>query len=221
MTTLTRALVIAALSVPVAASAQDTPPGSSPSDPSKAGETPRSEEGQEPSGSPKTSETETPRKEKLAESDLGIMAQYHQDNQMEIDLGKVASKRGSRPEVKAYGEMMVRDHSKLDQQIMGLAKKSGQATAAVKVKDEAAREHLAKARQRAAEIKKLEGANFDREYLSFMVEDHSHVLANIDEHLAAAQSPELTETLRKARPIFQQHLDRARELQQNEQQSMR
>ncbi len=223
MTKFTRALVIAALTVPMAASAQDKPPGSSPSDPSKSGETPKAGEGPKPSGLPKTTEADAPRKEKqkLAEADLLIMAEYHHDNEMEVQLGKLASKRGARAEVKAYGEMLVKDHTNLDKQLKGLAKKSGQAIPALKPRTEADKAHLAHMNQRAADIKKLQGASFDREYLRFMVEDHSGVLSKIDGHIAAAQSPELAEALRKARPIIQQHNERARELQQNEPQAVR
>lgn len=205
--TFTRALVIAALSVPVAASAQNTPPG----------------EGQKPSGLPKTTEADAPRKEKqkLAEADLQIMAEYRHDNEMEVRLGKLAAKRGARAEVKAYGEMLVKDHTNLDKELKGLAKQTNQTIPALKARTEADKAHLAHMNQREADIKKLQGARFDREYLSFMVEDHRGVLSKIDAHIAAARSPELAEALKKAKPILQQHHDRARELQQNEPQAVR
>jgi putative membrane protein len=206
----------------MAASAQDAPPGSSPADPSKSGESPHAGERDKPSGQPKTTEADAPRKEtqKLAESDLAIMAQYHHDNQVESQLGKAAATRAERAEVKAFGEMLARDHSNLDKQMMGLARKSGQAIPAVTVKDDAAKAQVAQARQRAAEIQKLQGERFEREFLAFVVENHSRILSNIDAHIAAAQNPQVAEVLRKARPNLQQHHDRARELQQDEPQPM-
>lgn len=207
----------------MAASAQDTPPGSSPSDPSKSGEAPHAGEGPKPSGLPKTSETDEPRKErqKLAASDLQLMAEYHHDNEMEVRLGNLASKRGARPEVKAYGEMLVKDHTNLSKELKGIAKKTGQMIPALKPTAEADKAHHAHMKQREAEITKLSGVRFDSEYLSFMVEDHRAILAKIDDHIAAAQHPELAEVLKKAKPVLQQHHDRARELQQNEPQAVK
>jgi putative membrane protein len=209
--------------VPMAALAQDTPPGSSPSDPSKSGETPHAGEGPKPSGLPKTSEPDTPRKEqpKLVEADLEVMAEYHHDNEMQVRLGNLASKRGSRPEVKAYGQMLVKDHTNFDKELKGLTKKTGQMIPALKPKAEADKAHLTHMKQREAEIAKLQGARFDGEYLNFMVEDHRALLAEIDDHIAAAQHSELAEVLKKAKPVLQQHHDRARELQQNEPRAVR
>jgi predicted outer membrane protein len=47
----------------------------------------------------------TAKKEKLSDADLPLIAHYHAVNLMEIDLGKLAAKRGTTPAIKQYGDM--------------------------------------------------------------------------------------------------------------------
>lgn len=219
MTTLTRTLLITALSAPLAASAQDAPTGSSPT-----------ESGTE-SGDTKASETDTPKqhtgkkdtakKEKLAENELQIIAHYTTDNDMESQLATLAKQRAASKEVKAYGEMVMNDHRAFNKKLMDLTKKTGQKIPALKPATDDERQALADAKQSAAEIKKLSGASFDREYLRFMAENHRHILANIDNHIAQVKHTELATILRDVKPTLQQHEDRARELQQSEGQAMK
>ena len=55
------------------------------------------------------------------------MAHYHGVNQLEIDLGNAAAKKGSTDGVKAYGKMLVKDHTDAENKaLMAMAKKTGQ-----------------------------------------------------------------------------------------------
>jgi putative membrane protein len=46
-------------------------------------------------------------------------------NQVDIDAGKLAEKKGSTADVKAFGKQMVTDHSGVNKQATALAKKLG------------------------------------------------------------------------------------------------
>lgn len=203
MTILTRALLIAVLSTPLAASAQ------APANPPRPGDT------------PKSTRTEAPSQEKLTQLDLEILAFHHDNNAREIDLGKHVSKHGASEAVKAYGAMLVKDHDKLDQDLVALARKTRQAIPPHKPTATAEKEAAATAKKRVAELKKLKGAGLDREYLRTMVDEHHLAVMKVDQQIAQAKHPELADLLRQAKPVLQRHHDRARELLQDQPQAMR
>jgi putative membrane protein len=205
MKTLTRTLFVAALSMPFAVLAQTAPtaptaPKTPTADTSKAG------------GAAKTPAPDTAKKEKLTDAELQIVAHYHGDNLTEVELGKLAGKRSASKDVKAYGEMLVKHHGDLDKQMQALAKKTAQVIPPEKPTDPAKKEALESTKKRVAALQKLNGAAFDREYLSLMVDNHALAVAGVDAHVAEAKNAELAQMLRDAKPILQGHLDRAREL---------
>jgi putative membrane protein len=217
MRTLTCALLFAVLSAPAAVSAQNTP-----SSPSKPGDTSRSADAPKPDpGKPADTTKDTAKKAKLTSNELQIMARYHEDNLMEVQLGTLAAKRGSSQAVKSYGQMLAREHRDFDKQLTGIANKTGQKIPKQRAATADEKKMHADMKKTAANIRKLRGASFDREYLRFMVEDHDHALSNIDTHINDAKHPELAEALRSVKPVLQRHADRARELQKSEAQAMK
>src|SRR5690242_7433708 len=58
-----------------------------------------------------------------APNDAQIAAIVVTANQVDIDAGKLAQKKGSNAEVKAFGKQMVTDHTAVNKQAVALAKK--------------------------------------------------------------------------------------------------
>lgn len=171
---------------------------------------------------PKTGDTMKPGKaEKLSTSDLQVMAHYHTVNMMEVDLGKAAQKQAASADVKAYGEMLVQHHGDSAKKLKALAKKSGQKIPMAKPPTDIEKQEMAEAKANAAKLKKLKGADFDREYLRMMVADHEKELAKIDAKVAEVKNTELADNLKALKPVLQQHADQARELQKKDTQAMR
>lgn len=158
---------------------------------------------------------------KLSENELQIMAHYKALNEMEIDLGKVAQKRGASQAVKAYGKMLVTDHEASNKQLMEIAKLHDQKIPSFKPVTEAERKSYQDAKANAAKIKKMKGQMFDREFLRMMVMDHERELANIDANIGKVQNTQIVEAIRDLEPVLQRHADQARELQKSEAQAMR
>jgi putative membrane protein len=201
MKALTHTVLIVVLSVPFAVSAQTAP--------SDMPETPQPGETEKTTDAPKTG---TSKEAKLTDEELQIIADFHGDNRMDVELGKLAMKRGTTQEVKSFGETLVKEHGEFDQQLMALAKKTDQTIPAEKPESDAEKQALVNAKQTAAKLKKLEGASFDREFLRFVVEDHDRALARIDSQIAETKNTELAGLLRDAKPTLQRHHDQAREL---------
>jgi len=168
----------------------------------------------------KTTKDTTAKKEKLTPEELQVMAHFHDVNTTEIDLGKVAKKQGGTAAVKAYGEMMVKDHGTLDKQLKDIAKATKQTIPKEKMTTDAEKQAQAEMKKDIAALKKLKGADFDRAYIQMMIDGHEREVSNIDSKMGDVTNPELKTFLTDAKPELQHHEDAAKELQKNNAQAM-
>ncbi len=123
----------------------------------------------------------------------------------EVELGRLASQKASRSEVKEFGQMMVTDHTKANDQLMKIAREKGLAAPHVlKPEHEAAQDHLAK----------LSGEAFDRAYMQHMVKDHQKDVALFRRQSTGASDPDVRQFASATLPTLQKHLQRAQEIEQ-------
>jgi putative membrane protein len=136
----------------------------------------------------------------------------------EVQLGKLAAERAANPDVKAFGEMMVKDHTQAANELKPIAKQLN-----VQQPTQLDQKH----KDLADKLSKLQGSAFDREYIGAMVTGHEevasklrmrvehHAAPNDEGHAAAngAGEQKLTQWAAMVLPTVQKHLDRARELQ--------
>src|SRR5690348_7083286 len=96
-------------------------------------------------------------------SDALFVKNAAQGNMAEVNLGKLATQNGQSEDVKKFGQRMVDDHSKAEQDLEGVASKNN-LTLPTDVN----------AQQKAEQqrLEKLNGAAFDRAYMGMMVKDH-------------------------------------------------
>lgn len=158
---------------------------------------------------------------KLGETEIKIVSHLHHVNLMEIDMGKLAQRLGT-PAVKKYGEQLVTDHSTADTSLIAFAKKRGVATIpTAKAESETEKAEMKAQMQSMAGLKKLKGADFDREYLRMMVEGHDKELAQTAGHQEASADDELDKMLEDRKVSLQRHSDNARELQKGNTQALK
>ena len=150
---------------------------------------------------------------KLAKPDIAIVAHLHRVNLMEIDMGKLAKLKGT-DTVKKYGDMLIKDHTTADKELVMLAKQGGVARIpAARPKDELEKAELAAQHDGMKKLETLKGADFDRAYLQMMVEGHDKELAKSDPFIAATSHAELKTMLEARKSTLQRHSDAAKELQ--------
>jgi putative membrane protein len=87
-------------------------------------------------------------------------------NMAEIELGKMAAEKGMNAEVKKFGQMMVDDHSKAGDSLKTVATRHN-----IPMPTALDDEH----RDLRDRLSKLQGADFDREYMQAMVDGHEAV----------------------------------------------
>jgi putative membrane protein len=119
-----------------------------------------------------------------------------QDGNAEVELGKMAVAQGSDPDVKQFGQKMVDDHSKANDELKNLASSKGiQAPAGVDPKSKATQDRLSK----------LSGAQFDRAYMQAMVGDHDHAILMFRSFSERGDDPQLKDWASKTLPTLQEH----------------
>jgi predicted outer membrane protein len=88
----------------------------------------------------------------------------------EVQLGKLATEKAANADVKAFGQMMVKDHSQANDELKQVASKLN-----VQLPAQLDEKH----RDLAERLSKLQGAEFDREYINAMVEGHQEVAGKL------------------------------------------
>jgi putative membrane protein len=143
-------------------------------------------------------------------SDAQIAAIVVAANQVDIDAGKLAASTTKSEPVKTFANLMVKDHTSVNQSASDLVTKLH-----VKPESNSTSESLKSGgEQNIANLKKLSGAAFDKAYVDHEVTYHQSVLDALDKTLIpSAQNAELKALLVKVRPAFVAHLEHAKSLQ--------
>lgn len=131
-------------------------------------------------------------------------------NQVDIDAGKLAQAESTNPEVKEFAEKMVTDHESVNKSAVDLVKKLN----VTPQENDTSRSLKEGGKENIAKLQKLDGAAFDKAYVSHEVAYHEQVIEAIDETLIPnASNAELKDLLVKVRPAFVEHLEHAKHLQ--------
>jgi putative membrane protein len=140
------------------------------------------------------SSLDTPDKEFVMKAAQGGMA--------EVMLGQMASSKGTSPDVKNFGNRMVSDHGKANDELKQLAQNKGLALPADADKE---------SREFADRLAKTSGKEFDKEYINNMVDDHEKDVNEFEKASKEARDPDLRAWAAKTLPTLQDHLKMAKE----------
>lgn len=131
-------------------------------------------------------------------------------NQADINAGKLAESKAHSKDVKSFAQRMVTDHTSVNQAAFDLVHKLGVTPETNPTSDSLKQGGEAN----IANLKSLQGAQFDRAYIDHEVTYHEQVIDALDKTLIpSAQNAELKALLVKVRPAFLAHLDHAKHVQ--------
>lgn len=129
------------------------------------------------------------------------------DGLAEVQLGQMAAERASNSEVQHFGQRMVTDHTKINQDLMTLAQSKN-----VSIPKSTDKKH-----QRTAEaLAKRHGTSFDREYMRDMVTDHEKAVHLFSTEAKEGQDADIKAFANNTLPTLQEHLQMARQLTQQQ-----
>lgn len=141
--------------------------------------------------------------EKMARADKSFVKSAANGGMMEVELGQVAAKNATSQDVKDFGQMMVTDHGKANDELKTLATNKG-----IKLPTQL----KGMQKEKVDKMSKLTGDEFDKKYMKAMVKDHVKDVAKFKKASKEAKDPELKAWAEKTLPTLEQHLQRAREV---------
>ena len=116
----------------------------------------------------------------------------------EVALGKLAQEKGENTKVKNFGAMMVTDHTKANMELMGLAKTKSITLPTVPGADD---------QKVIDKLSKLSGKDFDKAYVSDMIDDHKNDIKKFQDAAKNCSDADLKGFASKTLPTLQNHLD--------------
>jgi putative membrane protein len=130
-------------------------------------------------------------------ADSTFMKKAADGGMAEVELGQLAVQKASSPDVKAFGQRMVDDHGKANEQLKQLA-----AEKHVDLPQEPGAKHKAT----KARLERLSGADFDQAYVEEMVNDHKKDVAEFQRESKTAKDDDLKNFAAQTLPTLQDHL---------------
>jgi len=139
----------------------------------------------------------------ISEEDSKFAVEAASGGMTEVQLGELAQQKASSQKVKDFGAMMVRDHSKLNDDLKSIAGNKN-----ITLPPAPGEDHM-------DHIKKLSektGKEFDKDYMKLMVEDHKDDIDKFEKCSKDAKDSDLKAFAAKALPIVREHHDAAKKI---------
>lgn len=122
----------------------------------------------------------------------------------EVKMGRLAAEKGSSADVKAFGQQMVDDHGKANEQLRSAAESQGMTLPSdVNGKQQAMYDRLSK----------LSGAEFDSAYVKGMMMDHQEDVKDFTKESQAGTDEKIKSFASQTLPVIQGHLDKLKAIQ--------
>ncbi len=141
----------------------------------------------------------------LSSSDKSFAEDAARGSLLEVTLGKLAVEKGSNAQVKAFGEMMSKDHSKASDELKSWAASVGY-NLPVALNNNEQRKH--------DDLKAKSGAEFDREYMDLMVEHHKETVNKFEKTSSNGDNAQLKSWATSKLPTLKAHLTQAEEIEE-------
>jgi len=139
----------------------------------------------------------------LSERDHRFVKEAAAGGEEEVQLGELASQKGTSPSVRNFGNQMVKDHQQANAELKSIAAKKGAVLPA---------ELSHEQRSTMNHLEKLSGADFDKHYASAMVKDHKKDVKEFKDAAEDLKDPELKAFAQKTTPTLEEHLRLAEEM---------
>lgn len=135
---------------------------------------------------------------KLNDSDKRFLQEAGEGGLVEVALGQLAVQKGTSDDVKKFGQRMVDDHGKANQQLQQIAASSG---VQLPQQPEAGFENVKQM------LSGLSGQAFDRFYMEIMLKDHHDDVAAFTRENLTGQNTAIKSFASSTLPVLQDHLN--------------
>jgi putative membrane protein len=146
----------------------------------------------------------------MAQSDRTFVTDAAIGGMAEVEMGKLAVQKASSESVKSFGQKMVDDHSKANDELK---------TVAMKQKIDLPTSLDSKHQATVDRLSKLSGAAFDRAYVREMVKDHDQDVMEFKKESTSGQDAAVRDFASKTLPTLQEHQRMIRDISAGEMKS--
>jgi putative membrane protein len=149
-------------------------------------------------------QTDTGSNKMLKSSDARFAMKAAQGGMAEVQLGQLAAQKASNPDVKAFGQQMVDDHSKANDQLKSVAAQENMTLpTTLDGKDQ----------RLMTKLQGLSGSDFDKAYVKAMVKDHEEDIKEFQKEADKGKDPQIKNFASQTLPTLQQHLSKIQSIQ--------
>ncbi len=135
--------------------------------------------------------------------DAAFVREAGQAGLAEVRMGELSQQNAQDQQVKDFGQRLVNDHSKANEELSRIAtQKNFQVPAAMSTKDQNMIDHLSS----------LNGADFDKACARHAVEAHQKAIRLFRTEAQSGQDPDLKAFAQKTLPTLEEHLHMAKQL---------
>jgi putative membrane protein len=185
-------LAVALMAPMIALQAQVVAPGTNPGSPTT-----------NPAPTPNPATTPSPSGDREMSNDLPFLREAAGANLMEIRLGQLAQSKASNAAVKQFGQRMVNDHARLEQDLSSMVSGNGIALHPALTSDQ---------NDKINSLQSLSGSQFDQAYMSMMIQAHQTDVAEFENQNRNADSPQVRDFAARSLPVLRQHLSLAQQV---------
>jgi putative membrane protein len=147
---------------------------------------------------------ETENKGQLSAKDYRFVAEAARGGTMEVELGELAVQKGASESVRHFGQQMVTDHKRVNEELRAITSRKGATLPAQLSHSE---------NSSLAHLQKVTGRDFDKAYAHHMVKEHQADVKDFQEAAKDLNDPELRAFAQKTLPTLEEHLRLARDVE--------
>jgi putative membrane protein len=139
----------------------------------------------------------------VSEEDSKFAVEAASGGMTEVQLGELAQQKASSQQVKDFGAMMVRDHSKANDELKAIAGNKNITLPPAPGEDHM--DHIKKLSEKS-------GREFDKDYMKLMVDDHKDDIDKFEKCSKDAKDADLKAFAAKTLPTLREHLNAAKKI---------
>ena len=139
-------------------------------------------------------------KSSLAGADRKFVEEAAMGGMTEVELGNLAQQKASNDQVKQFGARMVQDHTKANDELKQVASAKG-----IQLPTSLDKKH----EKDVDRFQKMTGADFDKAYMSHMVDDHKKDVSDFKKEASSGKDADVKGFASKTLPTLQEHLQLA------------
>ncbi len=132
----------------------------------------------------------------VSDADRSFLVKDVQGARYELALGKLAQSKASKPDVRSYASMIVRDHTSANASLAQLAQQEGVTVPSGMTPEDA---------QSLAKIKEMQGASFDKSYIDEMTQINLKDEADSNQEQSSTQNARIKAYLKKFAAMDAKH----------------